>query len=724
MSQSTLGEANVFSAKVSPDSGLACLSAIATYYRIPSDPVFLASQMGLSDCISDTDDILRAAKLLGLKARIVDIKTPKRIESIPGPIIVRSNSGSFMVVAGISVEKLYRLVDPIVRRTIEIPLEELLNDIQPFMIQISRRPGGDGVNPKAFGFHWFLQSIQRYHKPLTHVLIISLFLQITALITPLFFQVIVDKVLPHKGYSTLLVLISGLFIVGIFEVLLQYLRTYALSHTTNRIDVELGQRLFNHLLRLPLSFFETRSAGQTVERVREIEKVRQFMTGQALFAFLDFIFIFIFFGVLWAYSWKLTMVVLASVPFYFIIGALISPSLRELVKSKFNYGALSQQFLIENVIGIHTIKSAAVEPLMQVQWEDRLSNYVRSSFKTTLLASVGQNAIQWISKLATATILLFGAKSVIDGELSVGELVAFNMIAGQVAQPILRMSQIWQDFQQVRISIDRLGDILNSPVEYAPTARVVPQGVKGAIEFRNVSFRYRADGALALKGLSMTVRPGQVVGIVGPSGSGKSTLAKLLQRLYTPEQGQIFLDGADISQLDPAWLRRNIGIVLQENLLFNRSIHENITFANPTLDRTKVISVAQLSGADEFINKLPMGYDTVIEERGSNLSGGQRQRIAIARALATNPRILVFDEATSALDYESERIIQQNMQHIVKNRTVIIIAHRLAAMRGCENIIGIVDGTVVEYGTHDQLLQKSDGLYARLWKLQSIQAMS
>ena len=724
MSQTTQDKLNDFSAKVEPDSGLACLSAIAAYYRIPSDPDFLASQMGLLDGNSEPDDILRAAKLLGLKSRFVQIKTPKRIESIPGPIIVRSRSGSFMVVAGKNAQNLYRLVDPIGRRTSELSVETLLNDIQPFMIQVSRRLGGDGINPRGFGFHWFLQSIQRYRKPLSHVLIVSLFLQITALITPLFFQVIVDKVLPHRGYSTLLVLISGLFLVGLFEVILQYLRTYALSHTTNRIDVELGQRLFHHLLRLPLGFFETRSAGQTVERVREIEKVRQFMTGQALFAFLDFIFIFIFFGVLWAYSWKLTMIVLASVPFYFLVGALISPPLRELVKNKFNYGALSQQFLIEAVIGIHTIKSAAVEPLMQVQWEERLSNFVRSSFKATLLASLGQNAIQWISKLATAAILLFGAKSVIDGELSIGELVAFNMIAGQIAQPILRMSQIWQDFQQVHVSIDRLGDILNSPMEKAPSASVVPPRIKGAIEFRNVSFRYRPDGPLALKGLSLNVRPGQVVGVVGPSGSGKSTLAKLLQRLYSPEQGQIFLDGADISQLDPAWLRRHIGIVLQENLLFNRSIHENIAFANPTLDRGRVIAIAQLSGADEFINKLPMGYDTVIEERGSNLSGGQRQRLAIARALATNPRILIFDEATSALDYESERIIQQNMQHMVKNRTVIIIAHRLAAMRGCENIIGIVDGTVVEYGTHNQLLQKSDGLYARLWKLQSIQAMS
>lgn len=356
---------------------------------------------------------------------------------------------------------------------------------------------------------------------------------------------------------------------------------------------------------------------------------------------------------------------------------------------------------------------------MQAQWEEKLAAYVRTAFDTTLLSAGGQNAIQYVSKLSTAALLLFGAKAVIDGDLSVGSLVAFNMIAGQVAQPVLRLSQLWQDFQQVQISVDRLGDILNTPMERPPGIRLSLPTPRGHIEFRNVTFRYRPGSPEVLKNISLELRPGEVIGIVGASGSGKSTLTKLVQRLYLPEEGQILLDGADLSQLDPAWLRSHIGVVLQENLLFNRTIHDNIAFSNPSMQRAQVIAVAKLAGADEFITRLPQGYDTMIEERGANLSGGQRQRIAIARALATNPPILILDEATSALDYGSERVIQANMGQIASGRTVIIIAHRLAAIRPCSRIVGIKDGRIAEVGSHDELLGRPDGLYSRLWALQN-----
>jgi subfamily B ATP-binding cassette protein HlyB/CyaB len=550
----------------------------------------------------------------------------------------------------------------------------------------------------------------------------SLFVQIFALVSPLFFQVVIDKVLSHRGYSSLFVLVGGLAIIGLFDIALQYLRTYALSHTTNRIDVELGRRLFRHLARLPVSYFETRATGQTVARMRELETIRSFLTGQGLFAALDLFFTFVFIAVLFAYSWKLTLIVLATIPLYLAIAAVARPLLRESLNEKFNRGAESQQFLVETIVGMQTIKAAAVEPVMATQWEERLAAYVSSAFKTTMLGAKGQNAIQYVSKLSTAALLLFGAKAVIDGELSVGELVAFNMIAAQVAQPILRLSQIWQDFQQVQVSVERLGDILNAPMEPVPSVRVQLPPPRGQIEFRNVNFRYRPGLPEALKNISFGVRPGEVLGIVGPSGSGKSTLTKLIQRFYVPEEGQVLLDGADLSQVDPAWLRAHIGVVLQENLLFNRSIHDNIALANPAMARTQVIAIARLAGADEFIGKLPQGYDTMLEERGANLSGGQRQRIAIARALSTNPPILIFDEATSALDYESERVIQRNMRQIVKNRTVFIIAHRLAAVRDCDRIIGMIDGRIVEAGAHDELLANPKGLYARLWALQNERA--
>ncbi|WP_298355282.1 type I secretion system permease/ATPase [Rhodoblastus sp.] len=700
------------------DSGLAALCGIAAYYRIAADPAHLAKELALSG-EADDRDLLRAAKLIGLKARIVENPSESRLASAPVPAILRRNDGTYCVFAGETAGGLWRVVDPVTRISREISFDELIAEIDPLVILIARRFHGAGVDPRNFGFLWFAPSLWRYRKPLAHVLIASFFVQIFALIAPLFFQVVIDKVLTHRGYSTLFVLVGGLAVIGLFDMALQYLRSYALSHTTNRIDVELGQRLFRHLARLPVAYFETRPTGQTVARVRELETIRSFLTGQGLFSALDLFFTFVFIAVLFAYSWKLTLIVLATIPLYLIIAGVARPLLRERLNEKFNRGAESQQFLVESIVGMQTIKAAAVEPVVAKQWEERLAAYVRSAFKTAMLGAKGQNAIQYVNKLSTAALLLFGAKAVMDGDLTVGELVAFNMIAAQVAQPVLRLSQLWQDFQQVQVSVERLGDILNAPVEPTPALRAQLPPPRGQVEFRNVSFRYRPDAPPVLKQISFRVSPGNVVGIVGPSGSGKSTLTKLIQRFYIPEEGQVLLDDADLSQLDPAWLRSHIGVVLQENLLFNRTIHDNIALANPAMPRAQVMAIAKLAGADEFIGKLPQGYDTMIEERGANLSGGQRQRIAIARALSTNPPIMIFDEATSALDYESERVIQRNMRQIVQNRTVFIIAHRLAAVRDCDIIIGMVDGRLVEAGTHDELLRNPRGLYARLWAMQN-----
>jgi len=704
------------------DSGLVALCAVAGYYRIVADPIQLARELVLEDRSTTNADLLRAARRAGLKARLTEVNSEKRLRAIPAPAIVKLKDGRYVLYGGITPAGEFRLVDPVTRIAREAPWTAVLEDIEPSVLLVQRQFRGEGIDPKTFGFSWFLPSIWRYRKPLANVLLASLFVQLFALVTPLFFQAIVDKVVVHKGYSTLAVLVGGLAVLGVFDVSLQYLRSYALSHTTNRIDVELGRRLFAHLLRLPLGYFETRSAGQTVARVRELETIRSFLTGQALFSAIDLFFALIFIAVLVAYSWQLTLIVIGSIPLYLLITVLIRPALRTKIKEKFNRGAESQQFLVESIVGVQTLKAAAVEPAMQAQWEEKLAAYVKTSFDATMFSAGGQNAIQYVNKLVTAGILFFGARSVMGGSLTVGGLIAFNMISGQVMQPVLRLSQLWQDFQQVQVSVERLGDILNTATERAPSASIgsLPPP-KGAIEFRNVHFRYRPGAAEVLKSISLSIRPGEVIGIVGPSGSGKSTLTKLIQRLYLPEEGQILIDRADIAQVDPAWLRRNIGVVLQENLLFNRSIHDNIALANPTTSRAVVMQVAHLAGADEFIDKLPNGYDTIIEERGANLSGGQRQRLAIARALATNPPILIFDEATSALDYESERVIHRNMKSIVRGRTVMIIAHRLAAVRPCDRIISMADGRIVETGSHDELVRRPGGLYAHLWALQTDQ---
>ena len=704
------------------DAGLACLSLIAGYYRIAADPAQLRHQLALTGRSAGAEELVRAANFLRLKSRILRSVTAKRLGAIPYPAILALKDGGFAVLAIAAEKGRIRIVDALTRTAREVSLGEAEALSSGAAVLITRRLGGAGVDPNTFGFRWFWPSILRYRRPLSHVLVASLFVQLFALATPIFFQLVVDKVLVHKAMSTLVVLIVGMVTLGMFETVLQFLRTYTLSHTTNRIDVELGRRLFHHLFRLPLAYFETRAAGQTVARMRELETIRSFLTGQGLTSVLDLVFTLIFFVVMFIYSTKLTLVVLASIPVYILIATLIRPVLREQINEKFNRGARSQQFLVESIVGAQTLKAASVEPMMQAQWEERLAAYVRTSFDAGISGALGQNLIQYVSKVTTALILFIGAQSVIEGAMTVGELVAFNMIASQVVQPILRLSQLWQDFQQVQVSVARLGDILNAPPEPVPQNLLTLPPPRGAIEFRNVTMRYRPDAADALRNVSLSIEPGEVVGIVGPSGSGKSTLTKTIQRLYSPQSGQVMIDGVDVAQLDPGWLRRQIGVVLQENILFNRTIHENIALGDPAMPRVMVMQAARLAGADEFVAQLPQGYDTMIEERGANLSGGQRQRIAIARALVVNPRILILDEATSALDYESERIIQQNMRSIVQGRTVVIIAHRLAAVRPCTRIVGMLRGEVVEVGGHEELLARKGGLYARLWALQSDQA--
>lgn len=705
---------------VEVDPALACLALIAGYYRIAADPVAMRRDLGLSGRPAGVDEVLRAAGSVGLKARTVAKGlTVERLASVPIPSILELADGSFAVFGGRTVSGEFRLVDPLTRAPRLVGAEDFAATPPTRLVLVQRRLIGPGIDPATFGFRWFLPSIWRYRRPLAHVLLASLLVQIFALVTPLFFQVVVDKVLVHRSWSTLTVLAIGLIAIGAFDVVTQYLRGWALSHTTNRIDVELGRRLFAHLLDLPLGYFETRSAGQTVARMRELETIRSFLTGQGLFSGIDLLFTFVFIAVLFVYSWQLTLVVIGAIPIYLAISAAIRPALKDKIQEKFNRGAESQQFLVEAIVGIQTLKAAAVEPMMRSEWEEKLAAYVRTSFEATQLALGGQNAIQWVSKLVTTGILYFGATAVIEGRLTVGELIAFNMIAGQVVAPILRLSQLWQDFQQIQVSVDRLGDILNTPREPASKSGATLPPPKGAIRLRDVSFRYRPGAQDVLKHVALDIRAGEVIGIVGPSGSGKSTLTKLMQRLYLPNEGQILVDGVDIAQVDPSWLRRHIGVVLQENLLFNRSIHDNIALADPAMPRAAVMRVAKLAGADEFVSRLAEGYDTMIEERGANLSGGQRQRLAIARALATDPPILILDEATSALDYESERVIQANMRSIVRGRTVIIIAHRLAAVRNCDRIIGMHEGRIVEIGTHDELLRRPKGLYAHLWGLQN-----
>ncbi|ALN80138.1 alpha-hemolysin translocation ATP-binding protein hlyB [Lysobacter antibioticus] len=526
-----------------------------------------------------------------------------------------------------------------------------------------------------------------------------------------------DKVLVHHGLTTLHVIAVGLVSIAVFDVVLSGLRTYVFAHTTSKIDVELGARLFRHILALPLAYFESRRVGDTMARVRELENIRTFLTGQALTSVLDLFFTVVFLAVMFYYSGWLTLIVVISLPVYALWSASITPVLRKRLNEKFARSADNQSFLVETVTGIGTIKATAVDPRVTRTWDNQLAGYVGAAFRVTRLATIGQQGVQLVQKLVSIAILFWGAQLVIAGDLSIGQLIAFNMLAGQVAAPIIRLAQLWQDFQQVGISVERLGDILNTRTEL-PGSRMVLPPIRGQVTFEGVTFRYRPDAAEVLSGIDFNIAAGEVIGIVGRSGSGKSTLTKLVQRLYVPERGRVLIDGHDLALADPAWLRRQLGVVLQENFLFNRSVRENIALSDPGIPLERVIHAAKLAGAHDFIVELPEGYDTKVGEQGAGLSGGQRQRIAIARALITDPRILIFDEATSALDYESEHAVMANMRAICKGRTVLIIAHRLSTVRQANRIVVVEKGRIVESGAHAELLERPDGHYAYLHRLQ------
>jgi ATP-binding cassette, subfamily B, bacterial HlyB/CyaB len=429
------------------------------------------------------------------------------------------------------------------------------------------------------------------------------------------------------------------------------------------------------------------------------------------------LFSFVYLAVMCFYSVWLTLVVVASLPVYAVISAVLNPIFRARLNQKFARSSDNQSLLVETISGIETVKSMAVEPQFTKRWDQQLAAYVSAGFRVTTLANVGQQLIQLTGKLATVITLFVGAKLVIDGRMTVGELIAFNMMSQRVAAPVLRLAQLWQDFQQIGVSMQRLGDILNARTELPQSHQALPP-IEGGIQFEDIRFRYQLDAPLVLKGVTFSIAPGQVVGIVGRSGSGKSTLTKLLQRLYLPEHGRITIDGHDLALADPAWLRRQIGVVLQESLLFNRSVRDNIALSDPGAPLDAVIRAARLAGIHETISELPQGYDTPVGENGIGLSGGQKQRVAIARALLNDPRILVFDEATSALDYETERIIQGNMHLIGKGRTVIIVAHRLSAVRHADRIIALEKGQIVEAGKHEELVGRR-GYYAQLIELQA-----
>lgn len=701
------------------DTGLIALLMIVRHHGIAADEAQLRHEFGQERFSTKT--ILLAAKRLGMTSKVVR-QEQDRLEKAPLPAIAIDQQGNYFIAIKFGYENGDKTKPKMIIQRPGDPTQQVLNLSEfvdqwsgKFIFCISKMSYMKDLG--KFDFSWFIPAIIKYRRLLGEILLISFVLQLIGLATPLAFQVVMDKVLVNHAMKTLNVVAIGLLCATLFDTVLTGIRTWVFARTSSKIDVELGARLFRHLLALPIAYFQARRVGDSVARIRELENIRSFLTGNALTLVLDLFFSFIFIFVMFWYSVQLTLIVMISIPVYFFLSMVLTPILRNRLKEKFNTGAINQAFLVESISGIDTVKSMAVEPKWIDNWEKQLATYVSAGLDTTNIGTIANGGVTLVSKLVTVSLLWVGAGLVVEGKLTVGQLIAFNMLSGRLTEPILRIAQLWNNFQQVGVSMERLADILNAPTEVIGQKTRIPR-LAGSIEFDQVSFRYRPDTPDVIRDVNLKIAPGEVIGIVGRSGSGKSTLARLVQRMYVPDRGRVLIDGQDLSIIDTTSLRHQLGVVLQENILFSGTIRTNIALSNTALPIEIVIEAAKLAGAHEFICELPEGYDTRVGEHGSGLSGGQRQRIAIARALISNPRILIFDEATSALDYESEKIIQENMRKICAGRTVLIIAHRLSAVRDANRIIVVDRGHIVEEGSHTELITKENGIYAHLNNLQ------
>ncbi len=696
------------------NSALIAFDVVARINRIDVDIRAIDREFSLQQMVSP-QELLRIAGRFDFKAKLKKLRVEKLADAYPLPAIAVGSDGHYAVLLKNNKDAgKCLLFDTREKKTVEMSVAEIEAEFQEFIILRHKKINSQVV----FGFRWFLQEIIKFKRIISEVLLGSFVVQLFGLVTPLFTQVILDKVIVHRSMTTLDVLAVAFLAIAAFELLLNIARNYIFIHTAHKLDSKLGAKLFKHLLALPFRYFEARQVGNIAARVRELDTIREFITNKAVSVIIDLFFSLVFVAVMLLYSVKLTLIVLGFVAVIALLYLIITPELRRRLENKFQMAASSNSYLVESVTGVQTVKSLAVEGTMQNRWEDHLGRYVSSSFNLANMSNFSAAVSGTLKRLMTISVLYLGVKAVLEGDLTIGQLIAFQMFSGQFAGPVLRLVNLWNEFQQALLSVDRLADILNHPQEVTPEKAITLPQLKGALKTQSGSFKYSPDGPKVLDGVSAVIQPGMSVGIVGRSGSGKSTLAKLLQRLYIPSEGAIYVDEIDVRHLNPSWLRFNTGVVLQENYLFSGTIRDNIALPKPDAPMELILQASQIAGAHEFIAQLPEGYDTPVSERGSSLSGGQRQRIAIARALITNPRLLIFDEATSALDYESERIIQQNMQAIKKGRTTVIIAHRLATIRECDVILVLEKGKLVESGSHEQLMQQR-GYYHKLSTQQS-----
>ena len=707
------------------------LAEIARHHGLPADRDRLTFDFGIGETPLTATRLLRIAQDLGLRA------TRRRIgwKSLRGlgdafPVMILLETGETLLVVD------HQMADDDVPELVTVARKDLndslfdLEDLtreeltsawtgEIFLFKPLAAPE-DGS--EHFDLRWFLREAMRQKTLFAEIILIALVIHATALAVPLFFQITVDRVLVHESFQTLHVLAVAVVIILLFQGVFNFLRDYMLAFATSKIDMRTATRTFGHLVRLPLGFFQRSTAGVLTKHMQQTDEIRAFLTGNVLSTALDATALFVFLPLLFLYSWQLALVVVGfSLLIAMVIAGMIPPFYRALTRLYRAEGE-RQSLLVESIHGISTIKSLALEPRRNRQWDHSASQSVRTNFRVERLSAVAESLVETLEQLMSVAILFFGAYMVFRGELTIGKLIAFNMLAGRVSQPLIKIVETIHEYQKARLAVRMLGEVMNEKVEETTSTRTLMPAINGEIEFEDVKFFYDGADRPALEDISFHIKEGEVIGLVGESGSGKSTLARLIQGLYVPSAGRIRLNGTNIREISLPHLRQSVGIVLQENFLFRGSVRDNIALTVTHAPLEDIKRVAELAGAAGFIEDLPAGYDTELEENATNLSGGQRQRIAIARALLRDPRLLIFDEATSALDVESETIIQQNLSEIAAERTMLLIAHRLSTLLDADRIMVLNKGQIEAFAPRDALLKKGGPDYSptfeRLWQIQ------
>ena len=707
-------------------TALRCLSLVARHHGVDVSADRLAHDYSLEQEEPSLNRVLRIAKDIGFKSKFTRL-TWKSLQKVNSafPLMVRLKNGNFIIIVGLREKEgdegtskdQIAIFDPLTDRPDLIFLDQK---------EFEARWNGDAIFLKRkfamfdaeqpFSLRWFLPEVLKQRTAFTDVAVAALFIHLIALVVPLFFQIVIDKVLVNYALSTLQVLTAGIVVALAFDATLGYLRSYLLLHATSKIDIRVATRTFGHMLKLPMQYFEQITAGVLTKHMQQTSKIREFLTGSLFLTMLDSTALLIFLPILAYYSVPLTIVVLIFSGLLMLnIGALLGPYKRRL-EALYNAEGERQAMLVETIHGVQTVKALSMEPVQRKHWDQASAQAVSMHFNVGKISITATTISKFLEKLLTVMIIWYGAQRVLNGTMSVGELVAFQMIAGRVTGPLVQLVSLVHSYQECALSVRMLGSVMNHKAE-AGIGHGLRPPFQGQLELENVTFHYISTSPPALDRVSVKIPAGQIVGVVGRSGSGKTTITRMLQGMYQPQSGLIRVDNLDMRELDIAHLRQNIGVVLQDNFLFRGTVRDNIAMAKQNCSFQEIVYVAKLAGADEFVERLPQSYDTLLEENGSNLSGGQKQRLAIARALLKDPRILIFDEATSALDPESEAIVQRNLRRIAKGRTVILVSHRLSTLTNCDAIVVLERGHVESVGTHQELLQNSK-TYRELWQQQ------